>query len=184
MPSDDELIEALQPDRERRRQEDHHLRGSLRQAERLGTPLNLPSMAFRVSAEQAANALITGPRRYMTRLRRIEIGVEQVLDRARTAWTKLAAHHAGSPSRFARAWQAWVRSADLATLNALIAAHNEWYPVEANLRIDIRTGDYITHDGRDYRHEPITPAWLLARFPPDLTQALAAGEAHNPSQEE
>ncbi len=177
MADRDEFLEFHQPEAERRRQEDEHLRDNLREAQRLGTRLNLSSTPFTVSADQVANAIITGPRRYMIRLRRIELGVERLLAAARTAWLDLAEEHRGSPARFARAWQAWVRSVDVANLNALIEVHNEWYPVEANLPMDVRTGNYITRDGRDYREEVITPAWLLERFPADLGQAQAAAQA-------
>jgi hypothetical protein len=28
-----------------------------------------------------------------------------------------------------------------------------------------RTGDYVTVGGRDWRKQPLTPAWILEQFP-------------------
>ena len=54
-------------------------------------------------------------------------------------------------------------------LNELIAEHNEYYPIERNLPIDPRTGDYVTIVGRSYRREPLGRDWILERFPPALS---------------
>lgn len=55
---------------------------------------------------------------------------------------------------------------DLKRLNALIASHNRYYPIEANLPIDPRTGGYLIY-GR-----PWLPAesWTAERL---VAQALA-----------
>jgi hypothetical protein len=54
-------------------------------------------------------------------------------------------------------------SADLALLNDLIARHNRYYPIEANLPIDVRTRRLID-SGAPWRPlPPVTPADLLAR---------------------
>jgi hypothetical protein len=34
---------------------------------------------------------------------------------------------------------------DLARLNTLIATHNRYYPIEANLSTDMRTGEYLVY---------------------------------------
>ena len=51
-------------------------------------------------------------------------------------------------------------------MNELIAQHNEYYPIERSLPIDLRTGDYLTLSGRPYRREPLDGEWMLERFPP------------------
>jgi len=54
-------------------------------------------------------------------------------------------------------------TADLALLNDLIARHNRYYPIEANLPIDVRTRRLIDR-GAPWRPLPsVTPADLLAR---------------------
>ena len=48
---------------------------------------------------------------------------------------------------------------DFAVVNALIASHNRWYPVEARLPMDPVTRDYALVRGRPYRHVPLDEAW-------------------------
>jgi hypothetical protein len=53
--------------------------------------------------------------------------------------------------------------ADLALLNDLIARHNRYYPIEANLAIDVRTGRLLER-GAPWRPLPsVSAADLLAR---------------------
>jgi hypothetical protein len=156
---------------------ERRLQADLQASGRLGTALNLHSSPFGVDADAISGALVTGPRRYMVRLRRIELGLERLQDEVRAAWLALARQHRHSPARFARAWREWVAAVDATTLNALIDSHNRWYPVEAKLPMDVRTGNYITWDGRDYRHAPVDAARLLAQFPADLHLAAAEGGA-------
>jgi hypothetical protein len=58
-----------------------------------------------------------------------------------------------------------VEAMDFRDINALIAEHNEWYPVERDLPMNPRTGDYVLVNGKDYRREPLTVDVVLARFP-------------------
>ena len=43
-------------------------------------------------------------------------------------------------------------------LNELIRQHNEWYPIERDLPMDLRTRDYVLINGRSYRREPLPPS--------------------------
>lgn len=54
--------------------------------------------------------------------------------------------------------------------NHLIAQHNQWYPVERDLAMDIRTGDYVLINGRSYRRPHLDASWLLEQFPPPLAR--------------
>jgi|SRR5215831_12541187 len=54
-------------------------------------------------------------------------------------------------------------TADLALLNDLIARHNRYYPIEANLPIDVRTRRLIDRGGPWRPLASVTPADLLAR---------------------
>lgn len=47
----------------------------------------------------------------------------------------------------------------------LIDRHNRYYPVEARLPMDPRTGDYVLVNGRPYRRQPLDVSWILERFP-------------------
>ena len=59
-------------------------------------------------------------------------------------------------------------------VNDLIERHNRWYPVEARLPMDPRTGDYALVNGRAYRIEALDARWVLDRFPPVLRRTLAS----------
>ena len=54
-------------------------------------------------------------------------------------------------------------TADLALLNELIARHNRYYPIEANLPIDVRTRRLIDRGAPWRPLPPVTQADLLAR---------------------
>lgn len=44
--------------------------------------------------------------------------------------------------------------------------HNRWYPVERDLPMNPRTGEYVPVAGRSYRRPVLGPAWVLEQFPP------------------
>lgn len=79
---------------------------------------------------------------------------------------------------FAERWRALAATARFDELNELIWQHNEWYPIERDLPIDLRTRDYVLINGRSYRRPMLGPEWVLEHFPaedgPGL-QAPAAG---------
>ena len=49
-------------------------------------------------------------------------------------------------------------------LNELIRTHNEWYPVERDLPMDLRTRDYVLVNGRSYRRRELDAGWILEQF--------------------
>lgn len=55
---------------------------------------------------------------------------------------------------------------NLEKLNALVASHNRYYPMEANLPVNPRTGEYLIY-GRPWRPES---AWTVSRL---VEQTLA-----------
>ena len=59
-------------------------------------------------------------------------------------------------------------------MNELIERHNRNFPAEARLPMDPRTRDFVRINGRPYQREPFDATWILERFPPDRTAALAA----------
>ncbi len=109
---------------------------------------------FRQDADAAIRAL-GGPTVWMRRLREIEAAVERheaELDAAyretpRSEWTQVA-----------RTW-------DFSDVNALIAAHNRYFPVESRLPMDPRTRDFVKINGRPYTRPPLDADWILARWP-------------------
>jgi hypothetical protein len=67
--------------------------------------------------------------------------------------------------QFAERWRAIAADARFDELNELIGQHNEWYPIERDLPMDVRTRDYVLINGRSYRREPLGPEWILEQFP-------------------
>ncbi len=104
-------------------------------------------------------ASLGGPLPYMARLREIAARVE----RHERELDELYATLGGD----AIAWRAHAERCDFTEVNALIDQHNRWYPVEARLPMDPRTGDYALVNGERYSKRPLDAAWVLERFPPN-----------------
>jgi hypothetical protein len=68
---------------------------------------------------------------------------------------------------FARRWRERAGLWDFTEVNRLIREHNEWYPVERDLPMNVRTRDYVPVNGRSYRRTELDEAWVLDRFPPE-----------------
>lgn len=103
--------------------------------------------------------------RFMTRLREIEDELARHRSRLAAAYDDAWEQCGGDPQAFSQRWRALAHSWRFDHVNALIDAHNEYYPIERRLPINPRTGDYLTTSGRPWRREPAGPEWVLARFP-------------------
>jgi hypothetical protein len=66
---------------------------------------------------------------------------------------------------FAARWRDFAQRCRFDELNRLIAQHNEWYPIERDLPMDLRTRDYVLINGRSYRRRPLSAEWVLEQFP-------------------
>jgi len=103
--------------------------------------------------------------RFMQRLREIEDELthqRMVLERA---YEELRAACGHDLELFARRWRETAEGWRFDDLNELIRQHNEYYPIERNLPVDPRTGDYVAVVGRSYRRQPVDADWILERFP-------------------
>ena len=80
-------------------------------------------------------------------------------------YRRLREHYGDDEAAFAERWRAIAAAARFDELNELIAVHNEWYPIERDLPMDLRTRDYVLINGRSYRREPLTREWVLRQFP-------------------
>jgi hypothetical protein len=110
-----------------------------------------PPRNFTLSIEERLRAYAQGAPGYIRRRRRIEDLEARLIQ-------KLAA----APAAVEILSSAEV-GAELALLNDLIGRHNRYYPIEANLPIDVRTGRLIDR-GVPWRPLPsVTAADLLAR---------------------
>ncbi len=106
--------------------------------------------------------------RFITRLREIEDDLAEHRVRLAGAYARLERACAGDAAEFEARWRAAAGRWNFDQVNELIRQHNEYYPIERNLPVDPRTGDYRTAGGRPYRREPAGPEWILDRFPPVL----------------
>jgi hypothetical protein len=110
-----------------------------------------PARNFSLSVEDRLRAFVQGAPGYIRRRRRIEDLEERLVQR-------LAA--AVAPTELASAAET---VAELALLNDLIGRHNRYYPIEANLPIDVRSGKLLER-GVPWRPLPaVTMDELLAR---------------------
>jgi hypothetical protein len=110
-----------------------------------------PPRNFTLSLEDRLRAYAQGAPGYIRRRRRIEDLEERLVRR-------LAA--APAPAELSATAET---VAELALLNDLIDRHNRYYPIEANLPIDVRTGRLLER-GVPWRPLPaVTVAELLAR---------------------
>ena len=71
---------------------------------------------------------------------------------------------------------------DFGASTTLVREHNAWYPVERDLPMDPRTGDYVPVNGRSYRREELDAAWALRHLrpreqPPGIGRARDGGRA-------
>ena len=111
----------------------------------------------------------------MERLLEIERGMAREQRRLARAYRALADE--APPEAFPGRWRAIAASWDFDPLNLLIRQHNDWYPIERDLPMDLRTRDYVRVGGRSYRRTPLGPAWVLERFPPDAEAAARRSDA-------
>jgi hypothetical protein len=127
---------------------------------------------FRPAVDRYVAAL-GGPLPYMRRLRQIELDTDDHERRLAEAWRELAGECRNDAAAFARRWRQTAERWSFDAVNDLIERHNLWYPAEARLPMDVRSGDFVPVGGRPYRREPLGPGWVLRRFPPDLARAAA-----------
>jgi hypothetical protein len=106
--------------------------------------------------------------RWMERVGDIDNGIAQERRRLARAHGALRGECAGDPQMFADRWRELARSWRFNDdLTLLIEQHNDWYPIERNLPLNPRTGDYVRVGGRSYRRPVLGPAWILEQFPID-----------------
>jgi hypothetical protein len=127
----------------------------------LGRPLSERARQSRRSVEDYLKA--GGRPRWMERLLEIDRGIARERRRLDRAYQALREQARGE--EFAERWRAIAASWRFDALNELISQHNEWYPIERDLPIDLRTRDYVRVGGRSHRRTPLGPEWVLQEFP-------------------
>lgn len=112
--------------------------------------------------------------RWMERLIEIENGTRHERRRLADAYETLREECGRDRSRFARRWRAIADAWSFEELNELIRTHNEWYPVERDLPMDLRTRDYVLVNGRSYRRRELDAEWILEQFPVSRSRTASA----------
>jgi hypothetical protein len=109
--------------------------------------------------------------RWMERVAEIDAGIARERRRLADVYRAVREESAGEPGLFAQRWRSVARAWPFDELNELIAQHNEWYPIERDLPLNPRTGDYVRVGGRSYRRPVLGPAWVLEQFPAEPPRA-------------
>lgn len=117
-----------------------------------GRPLRQRYRNFKSDASSYLTSL-GGPLPYMTRLREIAALVARHERELQEAHQTLESDE----------WREYVRKLDFGEVNYLIERHNRWYPIEARLAMDPRTGEYVLVNGEHYAKRPLDARWALDR---------------------
>jgi hypothetical protein len=103
--------------------------------------------------------------RWMERLIEIERDTKREQRRLADAYDDVREECGDDHARFRRRWRAVAEAWSFDELNELIRTHNQWYPVERDLPMDLHTRDYVLINGRSYRRRELDAAWILEQFP-------------------
>lgn len=135
----------------------------MEEAPGIGRPLSERARQRRRSIESYLRQ--GSPPRWMERIAEIDRAVAAHRRRLERAHRALAQEYADDAAAFARRWTQLAERWSFGELNDLIEQHNEWYPVERDLPMDLRTRDYVLINGRSYRRPLLGPGWILEQFP-------------------
>ena len=129
----------------------------------LGKPI---SSRARLSQRSVESYLKAGVKpRWMERISEIDHSIAHQRRRFARAHKTLREEADGDEAAFAQRWTEFAECARFDELNELIQQHNDWYPIERDLPMDLRTRDYVLVGGRNYRREPLSAEWVLRQFP-------------------
>ena len=145
---------VVMPETPRQKRELARLREDLVEHPLTGRPLRRRYRNFTIDAGSHI-ASLGGPLPYMVRLREIA--------------SLTAEHERALAERYATTdrarWRGVAERWSFHEVNDLIDRHNRWYPLEARLPMDPRTGDYVLVNGEHYSRRPLDVDWVLERFP-------------------
>ena len=145
------------PETPRQRRQRANLEQDLVEHPLTGRPLRRRYRNFTADAGTYL-ASLGGPLPYMTRLREIAALVDRHERELAERYRELGGDRT--------AWCSYAGRVDFGAVNELIGLHNRWYPMEARLPMDPRTGDYALVNGERYEQQPLDADWALERFPP------------------
>jgi hypothetical protein len=142
------------------------VRKDLDESTGLGKPISSRARLAQRSVESYLKAGVKP--RWMERIAEIDNAIAYQKRRFARAYRNLREEYEGDEARFARRWTEFALRARFDELNELIQQHNDWYPIERDLPMDLRTRDYVLVGGRDYRRRPLSAEWVLSEFPARL----------------
>jgi hypothetical protein len=119
-------------------------------------------------AQRSVEAYLSGannPPRWMERVAEIDNRIRRERRELEAERRALRERFGDDREGFARAWRAFARTRDYRELNELIREHNEWFPIERDLPVDPRTGEWIAVHGRSHLRPLLGPEWVLAEYP-------------------
>ena len=130
----------------------------------LGRPLGRRARHAQRSVEAYLKA--GGRPQWMERVMEVDRRIAAERRRHELAYRELRAACGEDAEAFAVRWReraaGWSFDEDL---NELIGRHNDWYPIERDLPMDLRTRDYVLINGRSYRRPVLDADWILREFP-------------------
>jgi hypothetical protein len=139
------------------------VRSDLDESAGIGSPLSSLARSTQRTVEAYLKAGVRP--RWMERIAEIDHSIAFHRRNYARRYRALREECGADRARFAERWRALAGAARFDELNELIAQHNEWYPIERDLPMDLRTRDYVLINGRSYRRQPLSPDWVLAEFP-------------------
>ena len=109
-----------------------------------------------------------GPPRWMERLMAVENGIRRAQRELGERYERLRDELGHDPAAFAQRWRAVAEAQRFEELNQLVRQHNLYYPMERDLPMDPRTGEYVLIMGRSFRRPELSAEWVLEQFPAAL----------------
>ena len=129
----------------------------------LGKPI---SSRARLAQRTVESYLKAGVKpRWMERISEIDDSIKAQKRRLERSYRALREVSDGDGALFAERWRAFASRCRFDELNELITQHNEWYPIERDLPMDPRTGEYRPILGRTHHRRVLDADWVLEEFP-------------------
>ncbi len=107
-----------------------------------GKPLNIISVNFTVPLENKIMAYAGIPE-YIQRAKLVEERIIKTKTDLKTRYEKLDKRIGYNYGKFNKSWENILKSCCFQEINQLIEKHNLLYPQEANLKMDLESGEYL-----------------------------------------
>jgi hypothetical protein len=139
------------------------VRADLDESAGIGRPISSLARTTRRTVEAYLKAGVRP--RWMERIAEIDHAIAAHKRSYARQYRALREECGSDRAMFAERWRAIAEGARFDELNELIGQHNDWYPIERDLPMDLRTRDYVLINGRSYRRPLLGPNWILQHLP-------------------